>query len=392
MCCVIYVLLRWIWCDTISTMCITGDYGSADHQAKPIKVGLLAVSENWLKSCSQLLPGELEYEDFIESARITAKYLISQGAEVVLAITHSRLQNDYKLMEEVPEITLLLGGHDHFFKDDLGKRIIKSGEEWRWLSKIRIDIAPGGKPIVTYEREDITSDIPEDLRINALCDKYQELCEQKFKKVLCQTALELNPTEEFVRFKESAVCNWVCDVCCEDYSLYDGDQSADICLLQGFSFAGKAAIPPGDYTLGNLMGMFPLSLLLCVVELSGEAIVGILNKGVEALPEECGSIHHVNSRLAYSVVLPSSENGLKSPEVKDVLYEGNPIDIKRVYKVAVSHKVLKVAEKYGYTWYKDAPEIVEEEHASQVSDVVIMYCNKHKDCVINPSLGRIKMT
>eukprot|EP01036_Dinobryon_divergens_P036504 gene36504-47549_t len=33
----------------------------------PIKVGLLAVSENWLKSCSQLPSGVLQYEDYVEA-------------------------------------------------------------------------------------------------------------------------------------------------------------------------------------------------------------------------------------------------------------------------------------------------------------------------------------
>lgn len=74
-----------------------------------IKIGLLAVSENWISSCSQLRTGEILYEDYIESARTAAIALKAQGAEIVLAITHNRLDNDYKLVNAVPEIDLLLG-------------------------------------------------------------------------------------------------------------------------------------------------------------------------------------------------------------------------------------------------------------------------------------------
>ena len=51
----------------------------------------------------------LEYADYVEVARATARLLREQGAEVVLAISHNRLSNDVKLTKAVPEIDLLLG-------------------------------------------------------------------------------------------------------------------------------------------------------------------------------------------------------------------------------------------------------------------------------------------
>jgi 5'-nucleotidase len=74
-----------------------------------IKVGLLAVSSNWLAGCSQLKNNELTYEDYIESASKEAKELKNNGADYVIAITHSRLMEDFQLTSSVPEIDLLLG-------------------------------------------------------------------------------------------------------------------------------------------------------------------------------------------------------------------------------------------------------------------------------------------
>lgn len=93
-----------------------------------VKVGLLAVSENWLKSCNQLKKGDLSYEDYIESARAAAKQLKNDGAVLVICLGHNRLENDYKLAAAVPEIDLVLGGHDHFYKNDISARVVKSGE------------------------------------------------------------------------------------------------------------------------------------------------------------------------------------------------------------------------------------------------------------------------
>ena len=40
--------------------------------------------------------------------------------------------------QAVPEIDLVLGGHDHFYKADMHSRIVKSGEEFRWTSHVKI--------------------------------------------------------------------------------------------------------------------------------------------------------------------------------------------------------------------------------------------------------------
>ena len=45
-------------------------------------------------SCSQLPSGVLQYEDYVEAARRTARFLREKGAEVVLAITLQRHRPD----------------------------------------------------------------------------------------------------------------------------------------------------------------------------------------------------------------------------------------------------------------------------------------------------------
>lgn len=55
--------------------------------------------------------------DFVESGRTMAKYMKSElGCDIVIALTHMRVPNDIKLAEEVPEIDIILGGHDHVYE------------------------------------------------------------------------------------------------------------------------------------------------------------------------------------------------------------------------------------------------------------------------------------
>ena len=38
------------------------------------------------------------------------------GCEYVIALTHMRTPNDIRLAENVPELDLILGGHDHVYE------------------------------------------------------------------------------------------------------------------------------------------------------------------------------------------------------------------------------------------------------------------------------------
>lgn len=58
--------------------------------------------------------------------------LQSKGAQLIVALTHSREPNDRKLAAEVPAIHLVLGGHDHHYVCDYIEPhmnlMVKSGE------------------------------------------------------------------------------------------------------------------------------------------------------------------------------------------------------------------------------------------------------------------------
>mmetsp|Transcript_14164 Transcript_14164/g.23565 ORF Transcript_14164/g.23565 Transcript_14164/m.23565 type:complete len:553 (-) Transcript_14164:267-1925(-) len=362
-----------------------------------VKVGIIGVSEDWLKGCSQLKPNEITYEDFIESARTNAKELKAQGADIVLALTHCRLKNDRILTDAVPEIDLLLGGHDHFYRRERGARIVKGGEEWRWLNHLQIVIDPVAKSVlrVYTERHDVYEDIPEHPEMVRVVQKYNNMAELKYSRVLCTTSVEMDPTEAFVRFKESAIANWCCDIFASDHSEAEGVQEADAVIIGGFVFAGKQAIPAGPFTLGNLFSVFPRPGTLVVLKLSGADIIRDLELGAKFLPQECGSLRHVSKRLKYTIVIP--QDRVKYPTVKDVMFDDQPIDLTRMYSVGMPGSQAK--GKYGFVWLKDAERIVDEESASQLQDIFRMHCRRHygggggKEKIVAeaPSMGRITL-
>jgi hypothetical protein len=88
------------------------------------------------------------------------------GAELVVALTHMRLPNDQLLAQSVPEIDLVLGGHDHCYytvEQPSGNWVVKSGSDFKDLSLLKVQLQEGARPRVVHcERQSITSDVPED--------------------------------------------------------------------------------------------------------------------------------------------------------------------------------------------------------------------------------------
>ena len=75
------------------------------------KIGLIGlVEEEWLTTLTTIEPDDVDYRDFVTEGRKLACELRADGAEMVIAMTHSREHNDLRLAEEVDEINLILGG------------------------------------------------------------------------------------------------------------------------------------------------------------------------------------------------------------------------------------------------------------------------------------------
>ncbi len=58
----------------------------------------------------------MTYTDYVDAGQSLAKELRSKGCQFIVALTHMRTPNDVRLANEVAEIDLILGGHDHVYE------------------------------------------------------------------------------------------------------------------------------------------------------------------------------------------------------------------------------------------------------------------------------------
>ena len=112
------------------------------------RVGVIGLIEyEWLETLSTVPVKQVRWVDYVVVARELAQHLrATEHVDLVVALTHMRIPNDERLAAEVPEVDLVLGGHDHDYYVNKVRRtwVIKSGTDFRDLSRITI---PGGQKL-----------------------------------------------------------------------------------------------------------------------------------------------------------------------------------------------------------------------------------------------------
>ena len=108
-----------------------------------MKVGFFGLaSAEWPDIMMTSITEKLEYTDFVVKGREMTAMLKSKphNCDLVVALTHMRCPDDRVLAEGVPEIDLILGGHDHSYVTEVdestGVFLIKSGTDFEEFNDI----------------------------------------------------------------------------------------------------------------------------------------------------------------------------------------------------------------------------------------------------------------
>lgn len=245
------------------------------------KIGLIGLVEfEWMATLATIDPDDITYLDFVQEGRKLAKQLKDQqGVDYVIALTHMRTPNDVRLAENVDEIDLILGGHDHVYeiKKVNGKHIIKSGTDFRQMSKItltfnhtRVDVA--------VEEITLDSRYGEDQDLLKKLEKYTSVMEGKMHEVLGTFGVDLDGRFSSVRTSETNLGNFVCDVMLSA-------THADFAILNSGTIRSDMIHPKGDFTLRDLLNVLPFLDPLVVLSITGKQVVEVLENSVSQYPK-----------------------------------------------------------------------------------------------------------
>eukprot|EP00742_Colponemidia_sp_Colp-10_P013894 GILJ01015731.1.p1 GENE.GILJ01015731.1~~GILJ01015731.1.p1 ORF type:complete len:907 (-),score=95.95 GILJ01015731.1:18-2522(-) len=327
-----------------------------------VRVGILGLSENWLPQCGQLKKEDWVYHDSEEVGERMAQELKRvDGAEVVIALCHNRFSKDIELSEKCPSIDLILGGHDHFYKNAPKYRTIKSGEEFEYLTEIELFIDQTSHQVkYRSTAHTITRDIPPHPAMETVIARFDKRLRSRMGKVIGTSSVPLDLTEACCRFKEGLVPGFIVDVMAMR-------SKADFAILGGAAISGKSIKPPGDITVGDIFSWFPNDTKIMTVRIKGRTVQKMLDVMVREVPNEAPSFPHPSSALNFTI------NTMRSPTVvQDIYVRGKPIEMDADYVVAVEDFVGLGKAKYKFIPV-EGETLCDDEAAEQITYWIIDY-------------------
>uniref|UniRef100_A0A8D8ZQ47 Trifunctional nucleotide phosphoesterase protein YfkN n=2 Tax=Cacopsylla melanoneura TaxID=428564 RepID=A0A8D8ZQ47_9HEMI len=313
------------------------------------KVGLMGlVEQEWLETLASVDPEEITYLDYCEVGHKLGAQLRSEGCDYVIALTHMRTPNDIRLAEEVDEIDLILGGHDHVYEVTYinNKYIIKSGTDFRQFSKISVDFSKPGRPDVRIEEINVTSQYEPDMSTIEALQPYSSIMEGKLDEELGHFAVELDARFAVIRTHETNMGNWICDVLL-------AATGTDCVLLNSGTFRSDKVYDRGPFTLGDLVKLLPIRDPTVVIQVTGEQLWLALENAVCKYPKLEGRFPQV-AGLSFAFDPEKPPGSRVDP--KFVRIGDEYLDFELKYSMATKQYLQKGCD--GYTVFQNVPVLV----------------------------------
>ena len=351
-------------------------------------------------------------DDLYETVQKNIDAARNVGADYIIALTHLGTENVFEkwsaqsLVKNTEGIDILLDGHSHSVvekltvEDKSGNDVIitSTGTGFKNIGKLTISggiIKTELIPTETYTKTDsVISD-----HIKQINDEYRVLGERKIGTSKVELIVSDPEGNRLVRHTETNLG----DFCADAFRVVT---DADIGIINGGGM--RAGISKGDITFNDILSVYPFNNRVCVVEVTGQQILDLLEFGVIFYPVENGSFYHVSGitfdldktvptsvKLDNDMAFVNVDGEYRISNVK-VLNKNNgkyePLDIAKKYSLA-SHNYLLLEQGGGTTMLAGAKVLSD----SGMLDVELLevYITEHLNGVIGEeyktSQGRINV-
>ncbi len=300
---------------------------SVDAGGRRIRVGLLGVviasnHQPWVR-----------YFDPITSLREQAT-AIRDSVDVLIALTHLTVAQDQRVAEEVPEIDLILGGHEH--ENYLLQRgrhftpIIKGDANVRSVAVVKVAIGDARtRARITSTLVPIDDRMPSDSAVAAEAARWVARAYAAFRaqgfapeSVVAVLRAPLDGRETVVRTREGSMTDLVVN------AMRHAASDADVAIFNGGSIRIDDVVPPGPITQYDVIRILPFGGNSVVVDMTGALLRQVLLAG-RRNQGSGGFLHSAGATL---------------DEGSAVTVGGRAVDDARRYRVVVSDFLLSGAE------------------------------------------------
>lgn len=304
--------------------------------------GLITTETPFLSSTEKLVC----FTPLARTAREMIAQLKEQGADVIVALTHLFFNEDKRLAEEVPEIDIILGGHDHDPMTWYNDRTFlhKSGQNAYYLVRIDLEIVKDeetGKVKVYPEWNMlINRGYDRDPVIAQKVDALQAQLDVIAAHPIVELGTSFNTLYTEVRAQESEMGNLVADA-------VKNFCHADVAIITGGTIRGNRFYQVGQcLTLRDIVTELPFVNWNVVVEVPGCILWEALENGVSQVEGKAGRFPQVSGmNFYYDMDAPPGKR------VQKVFVAGELLVPERLYKVAMVDYMFHGGD--GYTMFKE---------------------------------------
>lgn len=223
---------------------------------------------------------------------------------MVIALTHMRVPNDELLTQSVPELDLVLGGHDHDYayyckRDEHGNQaqeafMVKSGCDFRELSYIELKPHQEADPFhytsfpltipcpskgftITCDRLEVCLVEKRDEAMKQLVFDLTKEEQKKLKEKIGYVGVDLNCVFSSIRREETNIANFYAD-------MINYNSKTDFTIFNAGSLRIDEIISEGVITLKELKKLVPAYNPIIVFEGTGAQVLKLLENGVSKVP------------------------------------------------------------------------------------------------------------
>ena len=306
-----------------------------------VKVGVVGLVMEEVPVVSS--PGDIRFGPVMATLRREAEALRADGAEILVAVSHTARPVDYEIVRS-RLVDILLTGHDHdlAIQYDGQAVMVESNEEGHFVTAIDVTVraaGQGSRRTVSWSpsfRVHDSANVEPDPDVGRVVAAYEGELSKVLDIVLGITATSLDSRTSVVRSREAAIGDMIADA----MRLSTG---ADVALINGGSIRGDEVYPAGTrLRRRDILTELPFGNTTVAVELTGRDLLVAIEHGISSLAEPSGRFPQVSGiAFTYSSRAPV---GLR---VREARVAGQPLDPDRVYRVASNNYMLAGGD--GYT-------------------------------------------
>jgi 5'-nucleotidase / UDP-sugar diphosphatase len=300
-----------------------------------LKVGFIGLLLNTAEISAEKLT-HTRILDPIATAARDVPILKAKGAAVVVAITHLAFEDDRRLAQRLPQIDLIIGGHEHFPITSTENRtlISKAGSDAKWVARIDVNRPRLGPTERFYDLISITSAIPDDAKTAEVVASYENRLGKELDTVVATSRVPLDAESLRLRAGETNLGDLFADA-------LRADTQSDVALMNAGSIRGDRVYPPGPITKRTLLAMHPFGNVICKIEVTGRVLLEALNSGVSKMPDTAGQFPQVSG-----LTMTVDRTAPATSRVRDVRVGSAPLDPNKTYTLAIPDFVLKGGDNY----------------------------------------------